>query len=170
MIRRWWVRPDEILLTEEGELETVSRELSIKAFVDAEAHIAHFGGTFNIVSMRQPTGLPGEHVTIAIMFEWRDAPVTKERAEVASQMVPTPASMSDEAPAGVEVPAQIAEEDDGVVRIDPADPADVAPSQDVEIVSLEPAPAVPDVITGEDGAPEEDVSSIPRHRREKAIA
>lgn len=82
MVRRWLVRPDQVMYVEGvGEVGFVSRDKMQEAFLDAEALVARAGGHVSVSTDRHPTGFPGEMVTTAAAFLWRDRTDAKEQPE-----------------------------------------------------------------------------------------
>jgi hypothetical protein len=67
-----------------GEVAYVSRQAMQEATLDAEAVVARIGGHFSVSTDRHPTGFPGEMVTTAAAFEWRDRTDAKEQPEQAA--------------------------------------------------------------------------------------
>lgn len=85
MVRRWLVRPDQVMFVEGvGEVAYVSRQAMQEATLDAEAVVARVGGHYSVSTDRHPTGFPGEMVTTAAAFEWRDRTDAKEQPEHAT--------------------------------------------------------------------------------------
>ncbi len=99
-VRRWAVRADE------GS--TVDRNEVVAAFMDGEAMLWRGGGVLTVLPHRVPTDLPGEMVTVAVVFEWKDRTDARSQPEVAS---PQPAAVAPapvvEEPAAVEVPVLV---------------------------------------------------------------
>jgi hypothetical protein len=82
MIRRMVVRPDKVMVSEQGEeILVVSRDAMREAMLDLESQLAFSGGVAAITVQRVPTGVPGEMVTNAALLEWKDAPVARPKAE-----------------------------------------------------------------------------------------
>lgn len=63
MIRRRQVYPDAS--------GVVTREALLEAMIDAATFLDFAGGVLSVVTQRQPTGLPGEMVTVGAIVEWR---------------------------------------------------------------------------------------------------
>lgn len=81
MKRTWVVRPD----TDEG---TVSREAMTASLLDAEALLARAGGVLTVIVQRHPTDFPGEMVTTAAVFEWKDRTDARPQPETQAPLVP----------------------------------------------------------------------------------
>jgi hypothetical protein len=127
MKRVWVVRPDP-------ETGMVSREELVQALMDGEATCWVAGGTLSMVTYRQPTGVPGEMVTVAVGFEWKDRTDAKAQPEDPADALPFE---HEPEPAAVPVPAEEPE------------------------ATAEGLPAVPQDGIDEAELPEEDVSEIP---------
>jgi hypothetical protein len=63
VIRRRQVYPDAS--------GVVTREALLEAMIDAATFLDFAGGVLSVVTQRQPTGLPGEMVTVGAIVEWR---------------------------------------------------------------------------------------------------
>ena len=86
MQRTWAVRPDP-------ETGVANRQDIIEALMDGEALLARAGGVLSVVVHRAPTDLPGEMVTTAAVFEWKDRTDGEDRPQperVAPQRAPDP--------------------------------------------------------------------------------
>lgn len=94
MQRLWVVRPRP------GEAE-VSRDDMREALIDAEALMARAGGHLNVVTHRQRAdevyegALPGEVLTVAALFEWKDRTDARPQPESTVTAAPPPPPASD---------------------------------------------------------------------------
>jgi hypothetical protein len=98
--RTWAVRPDP-------ETGVADRQQIIEALMDGEALLHRAGGVLSVVVHRAITDLPGEMVTTAAVFEWKDRTDghTKPQPERATSNVarqPEPVPELDPTPAELE--------------------------------------------------------------------
>lgn len=93
-VRRWAVRAPEGQIVDRNEL--------VAAIMDGEAMIWRAGGVLTIMPHREPTDLPGEMVTTAVVIEWKDRTDARTQPEVPSPPIAAPAPVAPE-PADVEV-------------------------------------------------------------------
>ena len=96
--RRWQVRPDQALETEEGQILVVSQDALAKAVYDGAIMLHRAGGVFSIVVGREPTGLPGEMVTTGAICEWKDRTDARPQPEkpVTVHTEPVPVAVAEE--------------------------------------------------------------------------
>jgi hypothetical protein len=158
-IRRWLVRPDTYIETQEGPLAVVSRGLHDQAFLDGSAMAANAGGIFTARPERHPTGFPGEMVTTWIACEWKDRVDAKEQPE--PEGVPLPA-------AGEQTPQLTAEQWAVAQQIQEA--ADGATAEDVMGAASEGLEVVKGGSASSDGLDysqleDEDLAEIPEGAR-----
>lgn len=128
MQRRWavYAQPN-------GE---VDRKELIDALMDGEALLWRGGGVLTVLPARQPTDLPGEMITTAVVFEWKDRTDARPQPEQpggAATTIPAPS----------------------VIAPQPAAPESTAPT-------AEPVPAVVGSFDGldETGLPDEDLAAV----------
>lgn len=88
MVRKWAVRPDP-------ETGIANRQEIVEALMDGEAMLHRAGGVLEVVVSRIPTDLPGEMVTYAVVFAWKDRTDAKPQPEQAS---PTAVDVVDPTP------------------------------------------------------------------------
>lgn len=91
MVRRWAVRPNP-------ETGIADRQEVIEALMDGEALLHRAGGVLEVVVMRQPTDVPGEMVTEAAIFAWKDRTDAKPQPEVPAPQAdpdPTPEALEE---------------------------------------------------------------------------
>lgn len=69
---------------------TVSREAMIAALMDGEAMLARAGGVLSVITQREPTEFPGEMVTTAAVFEWKDRTDARPQPETTAPVVTDP--------------------------------------------------------------------------------
>lgn len=82
-VRRWAVRaPDG---------EEVDRNAVVAAIMDGESILWRAGGVLTILPYRQPTDIPSEMVTTAVLIEWKDRTDAKPQPEVAQAPAAAPA-------------------------------------------------------------------------------
>lgn len=119
-IRRWAVRPDEMLTLHNGEqIAVCSREAMREAFLDGEAMMAQAGGVFSVLSFRARTDVDGEMVTISAVCEWKDRANAKPQPEPEHRAAPLPPEDEEIADADLAaVAAELAGEGDGAAEPD----------------------------------------------------
>lgn len=78
--RPWVVRPAP------GEME-VSDEAMIESLMEAAALLKRAGGVLTVIVQRVPTDFPGERVTTAAVFEWKDRTDARPQPESFQQFV-----------------------------------------------------------------------------------
>jgi hypothetical protein len=112
----------------------VSREELVQALMDGESMCWRAGGTLSMVTMRAATDVPGEMVTVGVMFEWKDRTDARPQPEVPSEPI------AETAPPPAREPAEAAPEPaaDGELS-PPADAAAFADLPEEDVSSIEPA-------------------------------
>lgn len=176
MIRQMAVRPDQTFLTtEDQEIAVVSREAMREALLDLEPILFMLGGGASIQTYRANTGVEHEMVTVLALVRWQDQPFTKPKPEP----VAVAAAEPERSPRLQEVSAAeaeqlVAEAEAAVAQIESPEPEE-APVEyerlpeptDPELAAARHAePGDDDIIRGERPEDDEDVSSIPRSKRE----
>lgn len=80
MKRTWLVRPDE-------ELGYVTDDQMVESLFEAAALLKRAGGVLSVVTQREPTDFPGEMVTTAAVFEWKDRTDARPQPEATQRVV-----------------------------------------------------------------------------------
>lgn len=97
--RRWQVRPDYAIETQDGPLGVVSRQALVEAIIDGATMLDRAGGVFTVIVGRQATDLAGEMVTTGAIFEWKDRTDAKPQAEQTTVVTePVPLQLVDDEP------------------------------------------------------------------------
>lgn len=114
MIRRKFVRPDQLIDTPAGQLPCISDGAMQNAMIDVAAVLCMNGGHIQVVTERVPTGVvEHESVTVMAVIEWTNhtqakaqpeehAPIATPPAPQAAPAAPPPAPM---VPAAFAAPA-----------------------------------------------------------------